>query len=355
MSERHRSHLWPGAPLALGAAVLFGITAPVAKLLVGAVEPQMLAGLLYLGAGAGLAGVHFGRGALSMPAPEPSLGRADIPWLAAVLLFGGMLGPLFLMLGVARTNASSASLLLNLEGLATMAIAWIVFRENVDRRLAMGAFAILAGAAALSWRDGGLSADRGALFIAAACLAWGIDNNLTRKLSAADPVVIAMIKGLAAGAVNAGIALARGVALPAPAVMLAAALLGFLAIGVSLVLFIRALRYLGAARTGAYFSLAPFIGTVVAILALREPVSGTLLVAGILMGIGLWLHLAERHEHGHLHEAFDHDHSHRHDDGHHDHHHDNPVTEPHAHRHRHRRQWHSHIHYPDLHHRHSHD
>src|SRR6185312_11485670 len=147
MSERHPSHLWPGAPLALGAALLFGIATPFSKLLIGAVDPQMLAGLLYLGAGLGLAALHFGRGALSLPATEASLKSRDLPWLAAVVLFGGMLGPLFLMLGVARTDASSASLLLNLEGLATMAIAWIVFRENVDRRLMAGAVSILAGAA----------------------------------------------------------------------------------------------------------------------------------------------------------------------------------------------------------------
>lgn len=355
MSDVHKSHLWPGAALALGAAVLFGVATPFSKLLIGVVDPQLLAGLLYLGAGIGLAGVHFGRGALGMPAPEASLKPADLPWLAVVVLFGGMLGPLFLMLGIARTDAASASLLLNLEGLATMAIAWIVFRENVDRRLLLGALAILAGAAALSWHGGSISLDAGAGFIAAACLCWGIDNNLTRKLSAADPVVIAMIKGLAAGTVNTAIALTQGASHPAALTILAAALLGFLAIGVSLVLFIRALRYLGTARTGAYFSLAPFIGAVVAVLALREPMTESLLLAGILMGIGLWLHLAERHEHQHLHEAIEHDHSHSHDDGHHDHTHAGPVTEPHAHRHRHRRIWHSHIHYPDLHHRHSHD
>jgi len=290
-----------------------------------------------------------------MPAPEASLKRADLPWLAAVVLFGGVLGPLFLMLGVARSDAASASLLLNLEGLATMAIAWIVFRENVDRRLLAGALSILAGAAALSWHGGGFSLGAGSLFIAAACLAWGIDNNLTRNLSAADPVVTAMIKGLVAGAVNTAITLGKGAPLPETKTMLAAALLGFLAIGVSLVLFIRALRHLGTARTGAYFSLAPFIGAVVAILALHEPMTETLLLAGILMGFGLWLHLAERHEHDHLHESLEHDHVHTHDDGHHDHSHTGPVTEPHTHRHRHRRTWHSHIHYPDLHHRHSHD
>jgi drug/metabolite transporter (DMT)-like permease len=288
-------------------------------------------------------------------APEAPLKSADLPWLAAVVFFGGMLGPLLLMLGIARTDASSASLLLNLEGLATMAIAWLVFQENVDRRLLLGALSILAGAAVLSWHGGGFSIDGGAPYIVGACLAWGIDNNLTRKLSAGDPVVIAMTKGLAAGTVNAAIALAKGAPLPPATTLLAAAVLGFLAIGVSLVLFIRALRYLGTARTGAYFALAPFIGALVAILVLHEPMTETLLLAGVLMGIGLWLHLAERHEHGHLHDALEHEHSHSHDDGHHDHAHDGPVTGPHSHPHRHRRTRHSHVHYPDMHHRHSHD
>jgi drug/metabolite transporter (DMT)-like permease len=283
------------------------------------------------------------------------LKSADLPWLAAVVLFGGMLGPLLLMLGIARTDASSASLLLNLEGLATMVIAWVVFRENVDRRLLAGALSILAGAAVLSWRGRGFSVDGGSVFIVGACLAWGIDNNLTRKLSAADPVVTAMIKGLAAGAVNTAIAVANGAPLPSTATLLGSAILGFVAIGVSLVLFIRALRHLGTARTGAYFSLAPFIGALVAIVLLHEPVTPTLLLAGVLMGIGLWLHLAERHEHGHLHDALEHEHNHAHGDGHHDHSHDGPVTEPHSHPHRHRRVRHAHVHYPDLHHRHSHD
>jgi drug/metabolite transporter (DMT)-like permease len=355
MSDDHKSHLWPGAALALGSALLFGIATPFSKLLIGGIDPQMLAGVLYLGAGIGLAGVHLGRGALGMPAPEAPLKTGDLPWLAAVVFFGGMLGPLFLMLGIARTDASSASLLLNLEGLATMAIAWIVFRENVDRRLMLGALSILSGAAVLSWQGHGFSAGGGSFYIVAACLAWGIDNNLTRKLSAGDPVVIAMAKGLVAGAVNLGIALVNGASLPPAATLLAAAILGFLAIGVSLVLFIRALRYLGTARTGAYFSLAPFIGAVVAILLLHEPMTETLLLAGVLMGLGLWLHLAERHEHGHLHDAVEHEHSHSHNDAHHDHVHDGPVTEPHSHPHRHRKVRHSHVHYPDLHHRHSHD
>jgi drug/metabolite transporter (DMT)-like permease len=195
--------------------------------------------------------------------------------------------------------------------------------------------------------------DLGALLVAGACLAWGIDNNLTRKLSSADPVVIATIKGLAAGSVNVAAALARGAILPGPLPNAAAAALGFFGVGVSLVLFILALRHLGTARTGAYFSLAPFIGALGSIGLLHEEPTLKLLVAAALMGFGVWLHLAERHEHEHEHEAFEHEHSHVHDI-HHQHAHDGPVVEPHSHLHRHERMIHSHPHYPDLHHRHSH-
>lgn len=352
MTQSH-AHLWPGVPLALGSAVLFGASAPLSKLLIGSIDPWLLAGVLYLGAGLGLALVHVGRPLLGLANPEAPLRRADVPWLGAVVLFGGMLGPLLLMLGLSQTAASTGSLLLNLEGLATMGIAWLVFRENVDRRLLLGAAAILAGAVLLSWSGDGLRLDTGSLLIAAACLCWGIDNNLTRQLSAADPVQIAMLKGLVAGATNLVLALSLGAALPSVGLIAAGAVVGFLGVGVSLVMFMLALRHLGTARTGAYFSLAPFIGALLAIALFREPMTLQLLVAGLLMGIGLWLHLAERHEHDHSHDAEEHEHAHVHD-AHHQHAHDGPVTEPHSHWHRHEPMRHAHPHYPDVHHRHSH-
>ncbi len=340
--------------LALLSAALFGASTPLAKLLLDGVDPWLMAGLLYLGAGVGLAGVHVARGALGVPAAEAPLRRADVPWLALVVLAGGVAGPLCLMLGLARTEATSASLLLNLEGLATMAIAWLAFRENVDRRLLLGAAAILAGAALLS---GGTAAplDRGAGLIALACLAWGIDNNLTRKLSAADPVQIAMLKGLIAGGTNLALAVWQGAAWPGLAAVLAAAVLGFFGYGVSLALYVRALRHLGAARTGAYFALAPFLGAVLALGLLHEPLTLRLLAAGGLMALGLWLHLTELHGHAHTHEAMEHEHRHTHD-AHHQHTHapGDPPGEPHSHAHRHEPLTHSHTHYPDLHHRHRH-
>lgn len=340
--------------MALASAVLFGASAPLAKVLLGSIAPQMLAGLLYLGAGIGLAVVHLGRTALGISAAEASLRREDLPWLAVVVILGGCLAPVLLMFGLQQTSASSGSLLLNLEGLATMAIAWLVFRENVDGRLLLGASAIVTGAMVLTWDGDGIRFDAGGGLIAGAGLAWGLDNNFTRKLSAADPVVTTMTKGLAAGAVNVGLALAIGSALPPLPVLGAAALVGFLGVGVSLILFVLALRHLGTARTGAYFSLAPFIGAVVAILLLGEPLTLQLALAGLLMGGGLWLHLAERHDHDHQHDVLTHDHSHVHDE-HHQHKHDEAVTEPHSHWHQHERIRHKHPHYPDLHHRHRHN
>ena len=347
---------WPGAPMALASAALFGASTPLAKLLLGGgVDPWLLAGLLYLGSGLGLGLVHLVRGGLGVPAPEAPLRRADLPWLGLVVLAGGVIGPVLLMLGLARTPASSAALLLNLEGLATMAIAWLWFKENVDRRLLIGAATILVGAVLLSWQGGPAGVGLGALAIAGACLAWGVDNNLTRKLASADPVQIAAIKGLVAGTVNLALALAHGARLPVIGSVAGAGVVGFFGYGVSLVLFVLALRHLGTARTGAYFSTAPFLGAALALILFREPITVPLIGAGVWMGVGVYLHLSERHEHEHVHEALDHEHGHVHDE-HHQHAHGpgDPPGEPHTHWHRHAPMRHKHPHYPDVHHRHGH-
>jgi len=353
-NSQDKAHLWPGVPLALASAALFGAVTPLSKLLLDMVNPFMLAGLMYFGAGLGLAAYRAIRNFVAGKSDEAPLRRSDAPWLVVAIGMGGIVAPLLLMFGLALTTASSAALLLNMEGLATMAIAWIVFRENVDRRLMLGAFAILAGAVALSWEGHGVSFDAGALLVVGACFAWGVDNNFTRKISATDPVVIAMLKGLIAGGVNIGLGLVTGAAFPDAFTTAAAGVLGLLGVGVSLVMFILALRHLGSARTGAYYSLAPFIGAILAIFWLGEPLTAKLLAAGTLMGVGLWIHLTERHSHEHEHMTLEHEHSHVHD-AHHQHRHEGPVTEPHSHWHRHEGMRHAHAHYPDLHHRHGHD
>lgn len=342
--------------VALASAFLFGASTPFAKLLLGeGMGPLLVAGLFYLGSGFGLAAVTLGRGVLGMVPTEAPLRRSDLPWLALVVFFGGVVGPVLLMIGLATTAGSSASLLLNVEGLATVVIAWIVFRESVDRRLLIGAGAILAGAFVLSWQGETGNLGIGALAILGACLAWGIDNNLTRKLSAADPIQIAMAKGLVAGAVNIILALTYGESFPSLTSIALAGLIGFLGYGVSLVLFVGGLRHLGAARTGAYFSIAPFIGAIIAIGMLGDPVTAQLGIAAMLMGVGVYLHLTEVHDHEHVHEALEHEHRHVHD-AHHQHSHgrDDQPGEPHSHRHRHAPFVHKHPHYPDLHHRHVH-
>jgi drug/metabolite transporter (DMT)-like permease len=345
-----------GAYLALGAAILFGASAPLAKSLLANAPPQLLAGLLYAGSGTGLAlvrAVRKGRG-------EARLMRADVPWLAAAITLGGVIAPVMLMVGLTRTPASGASLLLNLEGVFTALFAWFVFHENFDRRIALGMLAIVAGSCVLAWEGsaawGGLL---GPLAVVGACLCWAADNNLTQKVSGGDPVQIAMLKGLVAGTVNTGIALAIGARFPSSGVVTAALLVGFFSYGLSLVFFVLALRHLGTARTGAYFSTAPFVGAALSLAVFREQPTAALLAAGMLMGIGVWLHLTERHEHEHHHETLDHAHPHVHDE-HHQHAHgpdDPPVTDPkpHAHAHHHTPITHSHPHYPDIHHRHSHD
>ena len=346
-----------GAGLALLSALLFGASTPLAKLLLRGIEPWMLAGLLYLGSGLGLLTVTALARALGMGARSEAAvrGRAWL-WLLLATLFGGVAGPVLLMFGLGRTAATTAALLLNLEGVLTALLAWFVFRENFDRRIALGMAAIVAGGIVLTL--GGrviLDAALGPLMIAGACLAWAVDNNLTRKVSQADPVQIALLKGCVAGAVNVGIALWLGSAVPPLGALGAAVVVGFAGYGVSLVLFVIVLRHIGTARTGAYFSLAPFFGGLIAVVVLREPVTAQIGAAGILMALGVWLHLTERHEHEHSHEETAHEHRHVHDE-HHQHTHDGtePPGEPHSHWHVHGGLRHSHPHFPDIHHRHEH-
>jgi drug/metabolite transporter (DMT)-like permease len=339
-----------GILYALLSAALFGVSAPLAKLLLGEISPWLLAGLLYLGSGLGLALVRRVR-----RSSEAGLSRRDLPWFGAAVLSGGVIGPVLLVFGMVQSSASQAALLLNLESVLTLGIAWIVFKENVDRRLLIGAVAIVAGALVLSWPDDtAVGVGWGPVLIAGACLAWAIDNNLTRKVSAADPMQIAMLKGLAAGFVNVAIALALGAPLPGLGALAGAGLLGFFSYGVSLTLFVLALRHLGTARTGAYYALAPFIGAAVAILLLGEPIGIAFVAGGLLMAIGLWLHLTEQHQHEHAHEPMEHEHVHVHDEHHQHDHAPGAPAEPHVHKHRHARLIHRHPHYPDLHHRHSH-
>ena len=339
---------------ALVAAALFGASTPMAKSLVGDLPPLLLAGLLYLGSGLGLTLARLIRDRRWQPS---GFTRAEWPWFLGAVFFGGILGPAALMFGLTSTTGATASLLLNLEAVLTAVLAWVVFRENADRRIVLGMAAIVAGGVVLSWsgRADASAGWVGPLAVAAACLCWAIDNNLTRKVSASDALLIASVKGLVAGGVNTGLAFMLGASLPAANTVLLAMVVGLAGYGISLVSFVLALRGLGTARTGAYFSTAPFIGAAVAIAFFAETPPPTFWVAAGLMALGVWLHLTESHGHDHSHEPLDHSHDHNHDD-HHQHAHNFPVdgTQPHGHPHQHAPLKHSHAHFPDIHHRHPH-
>ncbi|MEP6884623.1 MAG: EamA family transporter [Gammaproteobacteria bacterium] len=338
---------------ALAAALLFGATTPFAKILAGDMSPLLLAGLLYLGSGVGLWTWRIVR---DRRLEVPQLAARDWWCFAGAILAGGVIAPILLLSGLQQSSASNASLLLNLEAVFTAVIAWWVFRENTDRRLVLGMLLIVAGGVVLVWpRAASGGSAYGALLIVGACVCWAIDNNLTRKVAAADADFIAGTKGLIAGATNLALAIALGAVIPAPAVVLSAMSLGLLGYGVSLVLYVLALRGLGAARAGAYFSTAPFLGATLAVLVLHESTPTGFWLSALLMAVGVAMHLTERHTHTHSHDRLAHAHPHTHD-AHHQHEHDEPWdgVEPHTHGHRHDALTHEHAHYPDVHHHHSH-
>lgn len=338
--------------VALAAALLFGAGTPAAKPLLEQSTPWLLAGLLYSGSGLGLLAFRV----LARRELFPRMPASEWGWLAGAIVCGGIVAPILLMQGLANMSASGASLLLNAEGVFTALLAWFVFRENFDRRIALGMVAIVLGAVAVGWQGEARVEGGAALMVVAACFCWGIDNNLTRKVSLTDASFIAMVKGLVSGGMNVTLALwlARD-AWPAPGVVASALAIGFVSYGASLTLFVMALRGLGTARAAAYFSTAPFAGAVFALVFLGEPVTLPLVVGGVLMAVGVWLHVTERHEHDHTHEPMEHEHEHVHDE-HHQHEHDPPVAPGtrHRHVHAHERLVHRHSHFPDAHHRHDH-
>lgn len=345
-----------GLLTALLAAFLFGISTPLAKGLLGEISPQILAGVFYLGSGIGLSMLNWllrGR-TISREAP---LARDDAPWLLGAVIFGGILAPVLLLTGLEQTAASNASLLLNLESVFTVMLAWFVFHENADKKFVLGMVAIFLGSVILSWQGVTLRVGlMGSLSIVAACLCWGVDNNLTQKVSAGNPVQISSIKGLVAGTVNLLLGIWLTNSFPPLPWVSAALVVGFFCYGLSLVLFVLSLRNLGTARTGVYFSTAPFIGAVLSVLVLGEAVTWGLVGASVAMAVGVSLLLTEKHAHLHIHEPLVHAHPHIHDEHHqHDHKPNDPAGEPHVHLHEHVPLTHSHPHQPDIHHRHSHE
>jgi drug/metabolite transporter (DMT)-like permease len=339
----------PGALRGLGAALLFGVSTPVAKLLLPGTGPFTVAALLYLGSGLGFIAL----GGLLRGEREAPLRRADLPLLAAVTASGGVVAPVLLMLGLSRLDGASTSLLLNLEAPLTIALAVGIFGESLTAREVAGAAAIVAGGALLATGGGARPELFGALAVAGAGLGWALDNNLSARLSLRDPIAVVRVKSMVAGGVNLGLAFAVGERLPGGGAVLATLVTGFFGYGVSIVLHMLAMRVLGAARQGTLFASAPFAGAVASLPILGERLSALHVGAGAVMAAGVVVMLRSRHGHLHAHEPLEHDHHHVHDE-HHQHAHDAPASGPHSHRHLHEPLVHDHVHTPDAHHRHAH-
>ena len=347
-----------GVWAALASAFLFGAGTPLAKSLLGQISPWLLAGLLYAGSGLGLLIYRTVK-----KLPTPRLNRNESLWLLAAVFCGGGAAPVLLMFGLSGLAASYASLLLNAEAVLTTLLAWAFFKEHLGRRIVVGMAVIVSGAVLLSWPSGATNVDvqvvqlGPVVAVVLACAFWALDNNFTRKVAHADASWIACVKGLAAGVTNLLLAFSLGAQWPSLTGVSSAMAVGFLAYGVSLALFVVALRYLGASRAGAYFSTAPFVGAVISVLFFAEPVTWQLALASALMGLGVWLHLTENHGHLHHHEVLTHTHAHTHDAH---HRHDHPEMGvvhgrgAHSHPHQHEPLEHSHAHFPDAHHRHQH-
>jgi drug/metabolite transporter (DMT)-like permease len=343
---------------ALLAALLFGASAPIAKVLLGDVQPIPLAGLLYLGSGVSLLAVKAWQRLIQKSREtEAGITRSDIKWLAGAVLTGGIAAPIVLLFSLRETPGATASLLLNFEGVATMLIAALIFKEGIGRRAGWAILLITLASVVLSTnpnQEWGFSI--GALGILTACLLWGLDNNLTCNISAKDPLIIVTVKGLAAGSFSLLLGAALGNQFPGFYIVLKVMLLGSLSYGASIVLFVHAMRGLGAARTSALFGTAPLAGVLLSFIILHESFNAMLLIAIPLMIMGAFLLIIEEHQHRHIHEEIFHEHSHQHDDSHHIHEHveGTPFAQPHAHVHAHACVEHDHHHLPDLHHKHLH-
>lgn len=333
---------------ALLAALFFGASAPIAKLLLGDVPPVLMAAFLYLGSGTGISLIKLYQ-RLTKNQKEAGIRRTDVGWLAGAIISGGILAPIILMFSLKNTSASTASLLLNFEGVGTTLIALFFFRESISRR-ALAAILIITLASIFLSTDlaSGFGLSLGALGVILACVLWGVDNNFTRNISAKDPLTIVAWKGLVAGSFSLLLGLGLGQQLPAFNTILRILLLGFISYGLSTMLFIYSMRGLGAARTSALYGTAPLAGVLLSIVIFRDPITLPLALAAILMMVGAYWLANEEHAHFHIHMPVVHEHRHSHDEFHvHDGH-----DEVHSHEHEHPHSEHEHGHMPDIHHRH---
>lgn len=340
--------------MAILAALLYGMSAPISKLLLKELPPTLMAALLYLGAGFGMLGISIYNVATKKEQLEAKITKKEGPFVLAMILLD-IIAPIFLMLGLKMTTSSNASLLNNFEIVATSLIALFIFKETIGRRMWLAITLITVSSIILSVSDfGSLTFSLGSVFILLACLSWGLENNCTRMLSLKDPLQIVVIKGFGSGIGSLIICFMLNEFSQNWPYIAVALLLGFVAYGLSIYFYIRAQRDLGAARTSAYYATAPFIGVIISWIVLREGITPSFLIALVIMLIGTYFAVTEDHHHQHLHTAETHEHKHNHNDGHHNHQHGEPVTGEHSHEHTHETITHVHGHMPDLHHRHSH-
>ena len=348
-----KSTTFPFILQALLAAIFFGASAPIAKLLLGdSIAPIFLAAFLYLGSGTGTFLVKLTQ-RMRAKDVEADIKSPDIKWLAGAIISGGILAPIILMISLQNTSASTASLLLNFEGVGTTLIALLFFKEAISRRAWTAIIIItLAGIFLSANFESGFGLSLGALGIILACVLWGVDNNFTRNISGKDPLAIVAWKGLIAGTFSFFLALSLGNSFPSVGTILGTLVLGFVSYGLSTMLFIRSMRGLGAARTSALYGTAPLAGVLLSIFIFRELPSFLFVIAAILMIGGALLLINEQHSHSHVHTVLFHEHSHKHDDPAHGH---DKVDGVHSHEHEHPAEEHEHDHMPDIHHRHGHE
>jgi drug/metabolite transporter (DMT)-like permease len=335
---------------ALLAAVFFGASAPIAKLLLGDVPPILMAAFLYLGSGTGISLIKLYQRA-TRKQKEAGIKSPDVKWLAGAIISGGILAPILLMISLKNTPASTASLLFNFEGVGTTLIALFFFRESISRRALGAILAITVASVFLSTNfQSGLGFSLGAIGVISACVLWGLDNNFTRNISAKDPLTIVAWKGLVSGTFSLILGLSLGQRIPAITSILSILLLGFLSYGLSTMLFIYSMRGLGAARTSALYGTAPLAGVLLSIVIFKDPLTLLFGIAAIMMVAGTLLLANEEHAHFHIHMPVVHEHRHMHDDEFHGH---GNERDAHSHEHEHPQTQHEHGHMPDIHHRHA--
>ncbi len=335
------------------AAVCYGISAPVAKILLEDMPPAFMAAMLYLGAGIGMAAITA---FIKRPSGEKEarITKKELPYTVAMVALD-IAAPILLMLGLTMTTSATASLLNNFEIAATAAIALAFFKEAVGKRMWLAIALITVSAMLLSVEDfGTLTFSPGSVFVLLACVCWGIENNCTSRLSLKNPLQIVVIKGLGSGLGALLIAMLTGGGTTNISYIAIALALGFVAYGMSIYFYILAQRNLGAARTSTFYAFAPFVGVALSFAIFKEAPTLSFIIALMLMVMGAYLAASERHEHRHVHTEAEHEHRHNHNDGHHNHFHEPPVDGEHSHVHRHTQGTHQHLHLPDLHHTHSH-